>query len=108
MTSSKEQRGEVKPCPWCGGKAFDHGDGADYTSCANDIDVCNFSGMAIDIEDWNSAYCWKELSRASEALKLAPCKCSPPNDFVCERCEALHHIPDAGNMVSEPPVKREK
>jgi hypothetical protein len=31
----------------------------------------------------------KKAEPLVDALKLAPCKCSPPNDLVCERCQAL-------------------
>ena len=62
MTESEE----LKPCAWCG--IFPVVDGGNPVDCDQD---CPFQGISLSQDMWNSAHCWKEISRLRGLLKEA-------------------------------------
>lgn len=62
MTADKE---EMKPCPFCLCEPETFGDHS--VGCT--IDECGFPSPLVDVDVWNNARCWKELSKRDAIIK---------------------------------------
>lgn len=67
MTHPNKPQEELKPCPFC--KEIGVLVGSIYVYCYTPD--CPLYGNEVSLKDWNSAFCWKELSRKDALLREA-------------------------------------
>lgn len=70
---------ELKPCPFCGGKAYSSKDSWGKTAaCSND--ECSISHVSIGLEDWNNRPAENKIK--ADTVRDAVESCEYTEDFL--------------------------